>query len=265
MSRIVGISFVPNGKIYNFKCNDIMTEINDEVIVETEKGLQYGFDVTDFKEINEKDYNLPLRDVIRIAGKRDRSIYDKNIRDAERALNKAREIVDELGLTMHLIDANFTFNREQLIFNFTSDDRVDFRELAKRLAQIYKTRIELRQIGIRDKAKEVGGIGPCGMMLCCNTFLKDITGVSINMAKNQNLSLNPTKINGVCGRLLCCLSYEDDTYKKARENLPNIGDYYKSKDVNGKVVDLNILNNKIYVETENKGRVCVDLNDEKNK
>lgn len=265
MSRVVGVNFASNGKVYNFKVSDLSVEPNDEVIVETEKGLQYGFVASDIFEIDEKKYSLTLRSIIRLATAKDKSNYNKNLKDAKKALEDAKNIANELNLNMRLIDANFTFNREQLLFNFTSDERVDFRELARKLAQIYKTRIELRQIGIRDKAKEVGGLGPCGRILCCNTFLNDLSGVSINMAKNQNLSLNPTKINGVCGRLLCCLSYEDDIYHEMREVLPDIGDYYKKNGVEGKVVDLNILEKKIYVENENKQRVCVDLADGNNK
>ncbi len=163
------------------------------------------------------------------------------------------------------MDASYTFDRKQLLFNFTADDRIDFRELAKRLAGIYKTRIELRQIGVRDKAREVGGLGPCGRMLCCNTFLTDINSVTINMAKNQMLALNPTKINGACGRLLCCLNYEDIVYTKLRENLPEIGEYYKDKNVNGKVVNLDILRQIIYVEDKDNNIVEVSLENGNNK
>ena len=178
---------------------------------------------------------------------------------------KARELVDELKLDMHIMDANYTFDRKQLLFNFTADDRIDFRELAKRLASIYKTRIELRQIGVRDKAREVGGLGPCGRMLCCNTFLTDLNSVTINMAKNQMLALNPTKINGSCGRLLCCLSYEDIVYSKLRENLPDIGEIYKDKNVSGKVVNLDILAQKIYIEDKDGNTSIVEIGNGKNK
>ena len=177
---------------------------------------------------------------------------------------KARDLVDELKLDMHILDASYTFDRKQLLFNFTADERVDFRELAKRLASIYKTRIELRQIGVRDKAKEVGGLGPCGRMLCCNTFLTDLNSVTINMAKNQMLALNPTKINGSCGRLLCCLGYEDIVYTKLRNNLPDIGDSFKNNLVNGKVVNIDILRQKIYVEDAQNNIVEVSLKDGSN-
>ena len=254
MQKVVGVSFNKKGRIYNFNANNYDLNIGDAVIVETEKGLQYGFVMTSIKEIDENSFSFPLKNVLRYASKKDSQNYYKNNQDAAKALVKSREIVEELKLNMHILDASFTFDRKQLLFNFTSDERVDFRELAKRLASIYKTRIELRQIGVRDKAKEVGGLGPCGRMLCCNTFLSDLNSVTINMAKNQMLALNPTKINGACGRLLCCLSYEDIVYSKLRENLPDIGDNYRDNNVNGKVVNIDILAQKIYVE-DDKGNI----------
>lgn len=248
MQKVVGIAFNKKGRVYNFNAKGYDLNIGDRVIVETEKGLQYGFVMTSIKEIGENDFSIPLKNIVRLASKKDDQTYFKNNQDSGKALNKARELVDELKLEMHILDANYTFDRKQLLFNFTADERIDFRELAKRLASIYKTRIELRQIGVRDKAREVGGLGPCGRMLCCNTFLADLNSVTINMAKNQMLALNPTKINGSCGRLLCCLSYEDIVYSKLRENLPDIGDTYTSKQINGKVVNIDILAQKIYVE-----------------
>ena len=264
MPRIVGITFNKKGRIYNFDAVDYHLELDEEVIVETEKGYQFGFVTTEIKEIAENEYSLPLKEVVRIATQKDKRIYKSNLEDANKALNTARDIVEELGLDMRLLDASYTFDRKQLLFNFIADERVDFRELAKRLAQIYKTRIELRQIGIRDKAKEIGGLGPCGRVLCCHTFLTDLTGVTINMAKNQLLALNPTKINGVCGRLLCCLNYEDIVYTKLREKLPDIGDNYKDKNVSGKIVDMNVLQQKIYVD-DGKTITMVDLSNGKNK
>ena len=156
---------------------------------------------------------------------------------------------------MKIIDASYTFDRKQLLFNFLADERIDFRELAKRLAAIYKTRIELRQIGIRDKAKEIGGIGPCGRFLCCNSFLTDLNSVTINMAKNQALALNPTKINGVCGRLLCCLSYEDETYTELKKGLPSIGDEYIQNGKSYKVTDIDILKRKITIANDTSKEV----------
>ena len=160
---------------------------------------------------------------------------------------------------MKILNASFTFDRNQLLFNFLADDRVDFRELAKKLASVYKTRIELRQIGVRDKAKEVGGIGQCGRTLCCYSFLKDMSSVSINMAKNQNLALNPTKINGACGRLMCCLAYENDFYKECRTGLPSVGDNINTSDVTGKVTDVDILKRSYKVEKDNGTVVEIKL------
>ena len=250
MQLVVGVAFNKNGRVYNFEVKERNFEINDEVIVSTEKGLQFGYVMTEVKEINTDDYSIPLKPVIRMADAKDKSTNTKNIKEAAKALEEAKKIAAELGLDMRLVDSNYTFDRKQLFFSFISDDRVDFRELAKRLAQIYKTRIELRQIGIRDRAKEIGGIGPCGRLLCCNSFLTDLNGVTINMAKNQNLALNPNKINGVCGRLLCCLNYEDKVYSKLKENLPNVGENFKNKEFEGKVVEVNVLQGIFYVEDE---------------
>ena len=265
MQKIVGVAFSKKGRVYNFDAENFDLNIGDNVIVETEKGLQYGFVMTNIKEIDENDFNIPLKSVIRYATKKDEQIYFKNNQEAAKALKKAQEIAEDLSLDMHLLDANFTFDKRQLLFNFIADERVDFRELAKRLASIYKTRIELRQIGVRDKAKEVGGLGPCGRMLCCNTFLADLNSVTINMAKNQLLALNPTKINGSCGRLLCCLAYEDIIYTKLRENLPDIGETYKDKNITGKVVNLDILKQKVYVEDKDNNIVEVLVESGKNK
>ena len=258
MPKIVGIAFNKKGKIYNFDPMDFQLSLNEEVIVETEKGLQYGYVMSEIKELDEKDFTIPLKPVVRIATKKDNANQLKNINDAEQALVKAREIVEELDLDMRLLDSSYTYDRKQLLFNFIADERIDFRELAKRLAQVYKTRIELRQIGIRDKAKEIGGIGPCGRLPCCNTFLTDLNGVTINMAKNQMLSLNPTKINGVCGRLLCCLNYEDETYGEFRKCLPDIGDKVKENGKTGTVVSLDILKKSYTVDIPDVGRVKVD-------
>lgn len=246
--KVVGVSFKENGRLYYFKNNILKLAKGDFVIVETEKGLQFGFVVQEESELEEKTLVNPIKNVIRLATKNDRKNHQKNLRDANYALLKARRIVKDLNLNMNILDASYTFDKKQLLFNFTADDRVDFRELAKRLAAIYRTRIELRQIGIRDKARNVGGIGPCGRFLCCNTFLTDLNSVTINMAKNQMLALNPTKINGVCGRLLCCLSYEDETYTYLKKDLPNIGDNYKYDGNIYKVIDVDIFKRKITLE-----------------
>ena len=258
MQKIVGISFNKKGRVYNFNADGFELKKDDKVIVETEKGLQYGIVVSEVKEIND-DFSLPLKNVLRFATKKDTIEYEHNLKDAEAALNRAKGVVEELGLDMRLLDASYTFDRKQLLFNFVADERVDFRELARRLAAIYKTRIELRQIGVRDKAKEIGGLGPCGRMLCCNTFLTDLNSVTINMAKNQMLALNPTKINGACGRLLCCLAYEDVVYTKLREKLPEIGMEYNKHGIKGIVSDIDILKQKIFVEDEQGNITEVNL------
>lgn len=253
MPNVVGVSFKKNGKVYHFSCDgfdDI--HLNSEVIVETERGKQYGIVTSSPKFIDDKDLGLPLKNIVRVATKNDKKSYQKNIEDSKKALVEARKIVVKLELPMRIIDASFTFDRNQLLFQFLADDRVDFRELAKKLAQIYKTRIELRQIGVRDKAREIGGLGPCGRFLCCSTFLTDFNSVSINMAKNQMLALNPSKINGVCGRLLCCLNYEDEVYTEMKKGMPSLGQSYKKDGVEGKIVSLNLLKKTITIETKNK-------------
>lgn len=250
MIKVAGIRFSKKGRMYYFKKNDLYLQKGDCVIVETERGLQYGVVEKESKELEESKVVSPLKDIIRIATLQDKKIYNKNIVDSTYALYKAKKLVNQLQLDMNILDANYTFDRKQLLFNFTADDRVDFRELAKKLASIYKTRIELRQIGVRDKAREIGGLGPCGRFLCCNSFLTDLNSVTINMAKNQMLALNPNKINGVCGRLLCCLSYEDEVYSYYKRGLPNIGDEYIYNEKPYKVMEVDILNRKIIIENK---------------
>ena len=251
MINVCGIKFTDKGRMYYFRKNGIDVVIDQKVVVETERGLQVGTVVRDNKEIEESSIVTPLKDVIRVASKYDLKQLKNNENECKKALEIAKDLVEELGLKMKFLDASYTLDRTQLLFNFISDERVDFRELAKRLAAIYKTRIELRQIGIRDKARDVGGIGPCGRFLCCNTFLTDLNSVTINMAKNQNLALNPTKINGVCGRLLCCLGYEDTVYTELRKGLPEIGSEYKYKDKIYNVIDVDIINRKVILEKDN--------------
>lgn len=243
MKRVYSVIFKENGKGYLFKSKDVF-EVNDYVIVETEKGLQIA-------KVNhcyqDKAIDETIKDIIRKATDEDYNNYLKNLKDAKEALKKCIGIVKELGLVMNIVDAQYNFDRTQLLFNFTADERIDFRELARRLAAIYHTRIELRQIGARDKAKEVGGIGVCGKRLCCNSFLNQIMPISMNMAKNQNLALNPTKINGLCGRLLCCLAYEDDMYIECSKGLPKVGDEIKTTIGCGIVDSVDILNRKCTV------------------
>lgn len=190
--------------------------------------------------------------ILRIATKNDIEKNNFNLGECNEVLIEVKKIAQKLDLDMVFVDAVYTLDKKRLYISFVSDNRVDFRELAKRLAKKYHSRIEFRQIGVRDKAKKVGGIGPCGLMLCCNTFLSDFESVSINMAKNQMLALNPNKINGVCGRLKCCLKYENDVYKEKKKDLPKIGNFYETKDGKLKVIDVDILQGKIKLESENR-------------
>ena len=249
MKKVIGVNFSDSNKIYYFLNKDLDLKKGEFVITETERGEQFGKVVTDVIEVDEKKLNSPLRDVIRIATSEDKIKNDKNKKDEEKALKDARKIAEELELDMQILSASFTFDRKQLVFNFIADFRVDFRNLARKLAGIYKTRIELRQIGIRDKAKCVGGYGQCGKKLCCSSFLNDLSSVSINMAKNQNLALNPQKINGVFGRLMCCLAYENENYNNYKKGLPKVGAKVKVDDEEGKVISVDIFSRTYKVET----------------
>lgn len=257
-NNVYGVVFKNNSKAYYFK-SSIDIDINTEVIVDTEKGEQYGkviSIVTEPKDIKE------YKEIIRIATPDDTEIYYKNLKDAESALKKCREFIEELNLEMFVINASYNFDRSQLLINFSADERVDFRELARKLAGVYRTRIELRQIGARDKAKQVGGIGICGQKLCCSNFLNQIDSISMNKAKNQNLALNPSKINGACGRLLCCLCYEDDEYTRCSKGLLPIGSEITYNGEKGTIVGIDILNRtyKMLVNDEKINVKAEDLN-----
>ena len=217
MINIVGVRFKNAGKIYYFDPVDFEIEENMDVVVETARGLEYGTIVVGKKEIDEESLVSPLKPIIRIATEEDTKIYKENKEKAKETFDLCLEKIKEHNLTMYLIDCEYTFDRNKLIFYFTAEGRIDFRELVKDLAAIFKTRIELRQIGVRDEAKSIGGLGPCGRSLCCSSWLGDFQPVSIKMAKDQSLSLNPTKISGICGRLFCCLKYEHDVYVEAIE------------------------------------------------
>lgn len=248
MIQVIGIIFEENSKIYYFLPNNFKLKKGDKVIVETERGEQYGSVTTNIIQVSKDQLIAPLKKVLKIATKEDEIIQEKNRKDAKKSIKDANKFIEELGLDMKILNANFTFDRKQLLFNFLADDRVDFRILAKKLAAIYKTRIELRQIGVRDKAREVGGFGQCGRKLCCSLFLKDMNAVSINMAKNQLLALNPQKINGSCGRLMCCLAYENDLYDEYKKDLPKVGEKIKNKDVEGKVIYVDLFERKYKIE-----------------
>ncbi|MGM0904620.1 stage 0 sporulation family protein [Mesobacillus maritimus] len=255
MYDVVGVRFKKAGKIYYFDPGELAIQKDDFVIVETVRGVEFGKVVVAKKQVGENDVVLPLKKVVRIADQKDRIIVDENKAAAKEAYEVCGQKVNEHQLDMKLVDVEYTFDRNKVIFYFTADGRVDFRELVKDLAAIFRTRIELRQIGVRDEAKMLGGVGPCGRMLCCSTFLGDFDPVSIKMAKDQNLSLNPTKISGLCGRLMCCLKYENDNYESAKELLPDLGEFIETPNGRGKVVGLNILQHVMQVEFPSQGRV----------
>lgn len=262
MVKVIGISFTHGGRIYYFSPCKNNIKKGEYAIVETERGLQIGQAQTDIVDMDDDKVFMPLKDVIRVATKKDLEMDKKNCIDAEKALDFAKKTVKKENIDMKLFEASYTFDRKKLIFKFIADERVDFRELAKILASKFKTRIELRQIGVRDKAKEIGGLGPCGRPLCCSEFLTNFNSVSINMAKNQGIALNPTKINGACGRLLCCLGYEDYTYTEYKKELPKIGQFVEKDGIKGRVTELDVLNKmyKILDEDENEHVIVVDEN-----
>jgi cell fate regulator YaaT (PSP1 superfamily) len=250
--NVIGVRFKKAGKIYYFDPSGLNIDKGDFVIVETVRGIEFGKVVTSIKQVEENDVVLPLKRVIRLADDKDKLTVEENNKEAEEAYHLCVKKVDEHNLDMKLVDVEYTFDRNKIIFYFTADGRVDFRELVKDLAAVFRTRIELRQIGVRDEAKMLGGIGPCGRMLCCSTFLGDFEPVSIKMAKDQNLSLNPAKISGLCGRLMCCLKYENDEYEAAKKELPDVGKRIKTSYGPGTVVGLNMLERIIQVNLQNQ-------------
>ena len=255
MDKVYGVIFKEGSKTYFFRGYEDYRK-DDYVIVDTEKGLQYAKIVQVYDNVSKSE---ELKEIVRLASEEDTNKYLKNLRDADIALKKCCKFVQELNLDMKVINAQFTLERTQLLFNFTADARVDFRELAKKLAAIYHTRIELRQIGARDKAKEIGGVGVCGEQLCCVRFLQQMETISINMAKDQNLALNPSKINGSCGRLLCCLAYEEPSYLEASKGLPKVGDFIKTSKGEGEVIAIDILNRKCSILIDgNKEEYYID-------
>ncbi|MGO1371572.1 MAG: PSP1 domain-containing protein [Senegalia sp. (in: firmicutes)] len=243
MMKVVGVRFKKAGKIYYFDPDQTGIKKDDYSIVETARGLEFGKVVVGPKDMKQEDLDdiAPLKSVIRIANEEDVKIHEENILKEEKAFSTCTEKIEEHNLNMKLVDVEYTFDNNKVIFYFTADGRVDFRDLVKDLASIFRTRIELRQIGVRDEPKMIGGIGPCGISLCCNTFLGDFDPVSIKMAKDQNLSLNPTKISGLCGRLMCCLRYEHKNYEESIEKLPPVGKKVKTPRGRGIVIATNPL------------------------
>ena len=247
MIKVIGVRFKKAGKIYYFDPLDLVINKGNYVVVETARGIEFGECVIGIKEISENDIIAPLKSVLRVATDEDVEKHFQNKEKEKQAFDICLKKIDEHKLVMKLIDVEYTFDNNKVIFYFTADGRVDFRELVKDLATIFKTRIELRQIGVRDEAKMLGGLGPCGRPMCCSTFLGDFASVSIKMAKEQNLSLNPTKISGICGRLMCCLNYEQSTYEDIRKRLPKVGSLVKTEYGKGYVVDNNIVKESVKV------------------
>lgn len=254
MVNVIGVRFRKAGKVYYFDPSDFEIKQGDNVIVETARGIEYGSVVLGPRDVEEDKIIQPLKPVIRTATPEDDEIERKNKEKEKEAFSICLEKIEKHGLEMKLIDSEYTFDNNKVLFYFTADGRIDFRELVKDLASIFKTRIELRQIGVRDETKIVGGIGICGRTLCCHTHLSEFTPVSIKMAKEQNLSLNPTKISGVCGRLMCCLKNEEEAYEELNSRLPNVGDYITTKDnLKGEVQSVSVLKQivKVIVTLDN--------------
>lgn len=244
MQTVVGVRFKRAGKIYYFSPGTFDIQKNDDVIVETARGIEFGTAVIGPREVPDSDVVLPLKEVLRKATESDKNKVEENNRKEKEAFGICEEKIQAHGLPMKLVQVEYTFDVNKIIFYFTADGRIDFRELVKDLAAVFRTRIELRQIGVRDEAKLMGGIGCCGRPLCCNTFLGEFEPVSIRMAKEQNLSLNPTKISGICGRLMCCLKYENDCYcgkaqKRVKIQPPTQGSKVITAEGEGKVINLN--------------------------
>ena len=256
MIKVIGVRFRTAGKIYFFSPGGLELKAGDKVIVETARGVEFGSVVTGIKEVPDDQISQPLKPVIRIATQDDVRREAKNREKEKEAFKICQEKIRKHGLEMKLIDAEYTFDNNKVLFYFTGDGRIDFRQLVKDLAAIFKTRIELRQIGVRDETKILGGIGICGRSLCCHTYLSEFAPVSIKMAKEQNLSLNQTKISGVCGRLMCCLKNEQETYEELNKKLPGIGDTVTLPDgIQGTVQNVNVLRQRV--------KVVVEVNDEK--
>ena len=255
MVKVVNVRFRTAGKVYSFSVGDLEIKKGDLCVVDTARGMEFGKVVSDPAE-KEEDFNTPLRPVLRIATEEDKENNLKNREREKEAIKICKEKIRKHELEMKLIDAEYTFDNSKLLFYFTADGRIDFRELVKDLAGVFRTRIELRQIGVRDETKILGGYGPCGRELCCHSYLSDFVPVSIKMAKEQDLSLNPTKISGVCGRLMCCLKNEEETYEDLNKRLPGVGDIVTDTlGEDGVVSEVNVLRQRV--------KVIFEIDDEK--
>ena len=263
MTNVVGVRFRNAGKIYFFAPGDFEIEVGDHVIVETARGVEYGNVVLSPRDVEDDKVIQPLKTVIRIATPEDDAIEAKNREKEKEAFKICLEKIAKHKLEMKLIGTEYTFDNNKVLFYFTADGRIDFRELVKDLASVFRTRIELRQIGVRDEAKLMGGIGVCGRPLCCATYMPEFVPVSIKMAKDQNLSLNPTKISGVCGRLMCCLNNENETYAELNNNLPNVGDLVTTPEkMKGEVSSVSVLRQtvKVIVSLDNDEKEIREYN-----
>ena len=256
MITVIGVRFRTAGKIYYFDPAGRKVKTGDHVIVETARGIEYGYVVLGNREVDESKVVPPLKPVIRMATAEDEAVETKNKNKEKEAFKICQDKIKKHNLEMKLIDAEYTFDNNKVLFYFTADGRIDFRELVKDLASVFKTRIELRQVGVRDETKIMGGIGICGRALCCHSYLSEFIPVSIKMAKEQNLSLNPTKISGICGRLMCCLKNEQEAYEHLNSNLPNVGETVKTFDgFKGEVTSVNVLRQKV--------KIVIEQNDER--
>lgn len=252
-NTVVGIRFKAVGKKYYFDPSGIELKIHDNVIVETVRGVELGEVIEEAKVIEDSEVISTLKPILRLATHDDLMAYERNQKDIEPTLERVKYHVKQNKLDMKLLGCEYTLDRSKLIIYFNAEGRVDFRELVKDLANEFKLRIELRQVGTRDGAKFLGGIGPCGYLLCCNTFLGDFDTVSIKMAKNQNLSLNPANISGLCGKLLCCIRYEDDLYTEYRKKIPKVGSFVVTEDGRGRVISANIIDQSVRIQTPEEG------------
>lgn len=262
MTEIIGVRFKNVGKIYYFSPGELTIPEGEKVIVETARGVECGDVVFGNKMVEDDEIVAPLKAVIRLANEDDLKQIESNKLREKEALNICDEKIQKLGLKMSLVDAEYTFDNSKLLFYFTAENRVDFRELVKELASIFRTRIELRQIGVRDEAKMMGGLGICGRQFCCSSFLGDFQPVSIKMAKEQSLSLNPTKISGACGRLMCCLKYEQDGYEELLKITPKFGAIVDTPSGRGTVTDVNLISGKMHVKLDATGGDAVFTRDQ---
>lgn len=258
MIDVIGVITVLGKIDYLPVSNGLNMKKDEYLLYEGDSGLHIGRIVTDLMSMKKENLSMPMKKIVRIMTKNDLHKMELNQKESQAAFHKCESLIQKHKLNMHLICCDYTFDRKQLIFQFQADERVDFRNLVKELASIYRTRIELRQIGVRDKAKIIGGLGPCGRLLCCSQFLYNFDKISINMAKNQDISLNPNKINGSCGRLLCCLTYEDQMYHEARKHVPELGTIVTTEQGKGRVIQVNILTGKYRVSLNDGG--ILDIN-----